>query len=292
MYRSLLRVLTLVIVLACQYAQARTYDDILASGVLTVALYENFPPYSYLDAEGAATGIDVDVASAVAASLGLTPQWLWISAGETVEDDMRNAIWRGHIITREKADILMRVPYDKKFSYARDGYGLARNELVVMFGPYHQERWMVLRDKNKTKDIRTMAVFQYEKLAVEIDSLPSFFLGAEYGGRLRPNLIHTASIFDGVDMLKKGEVAAVVGMQSQLLWRLDSDDARYDISHDGLSGMSVKPWDIGMAVHVENRQLAYAIEDVVDKLAQRQGLRSIFKRYNAVYLPSSLHSFN
>jgi ABC-type amino acid transport substrate-binding protein len=279
-------------VLACQYAQARTYDDILASGVLTVALYENFPPYSYLDAEGAATGIDVDVASAVAASLGLTPQWLWISAGETVEDDMRNAIWRGHIITREKADILMRVPYDKKFSNARDGYGLARNELVVMFGPYHQERWMVLRDKNKTKDIRTMAVFQYEKLAVEIDSLPSFFLGAEYGGRLRPNLIHTASIFDGVDMLKKGEVAAVVGMQSQLLWRLDSDDARYDISHDGLSGMSVKPWDIGMAVHVENRQLAYAIEDVVDKLAQRQGLRSIFKRYNAVYLPSSLHSFN
>lgn len=292
MHRNLLRIITLIIVLACHTVQARTYDDIIASGVLTVALYENFPPYSYRDETGEPTGIDVEMARHIALSLGLKAQWLWISAGETVEDDMRNAIWRGHIITREKADILMRVPYDKKFSYARDGYGLARNELVVMFGPYHQERWMVLRNTDKTKDIRTMAIFQYEKLAVEIDSLPSFFLGAEYGGRLRPNLVHTASIFDGVDMLKKGEVAAVVGMQSQLLWRLNSDDARYDISHDGLTGMSVKPWDIGMAVHVENRQLAYAIEEVVDRLAQEDAISPIFKKYHAVYLPSSLHTLD
>lgn len=45
-------VLSLWLTLCCALAQAdvvkaRAFDDIIESGVLKVAMYENFPPYSY-----------------------------------------------------------------------------------------------------------------------------------------------------------------------------------------------------------------------------------------------------
>jgi len=45
-------VLSLWLALCCALAQAdvvkvRAFDDIIESGVLKVAMYENFPPYSY-----------------------------------------------------------------------------------------------------------------------------------------------------------------------------------------------------------------------------------------------------
>lgn len=268
---------------------ARSYDDIIASGKIIVAVYNNFPPYSFQQ-DGKAAGIDVDLASQLAKGLGVEPEFLWIEAGETTEDDLRNAIWKGHIITKQKADLMMRVPYDRKFSYAIDGYGLPKNDLVAMFGPYHKERWAILRDHAKTNDIRTLAIFQYEDIAVQVDSLPSFFLGGTLQGRLRDHLVHTLTIYDGIDLLKDSKVAAVAGMQSQLEWGLGPLTDQYDISPDGLAAMSIKQWDIGMAVQSDYRQLAYALEGELDKLANSGQLKNIFAHYGVSYLPSSMYA--
>ena len=73
--------------------QARTYDDMLASGVLKVAVYENFPPYSFLQ-NGEARGVDVDLARRLAEGLGLKAELLWVSPGEKLDDDLRNFIWK------------------------------------------------------------------------------------------------------------------------------------------------------------------------------------------------------
>ena len=281
-----LLLMLILLAFACP-VHARSYDDIIESGTITIAVYSDFPPYSYLD-EGEPAGIDIDVAKAVAQGLGVEPRWMWINADENLEDDLRQAIWKGHIITKQKADLMMRVPYDRKFSYGVDGYGLPRNEMVVMFGPYHREKWALLRNVEKTGGIETLAIFQYEKVAVEIDSLPGTFLGATLGGRLQPNLIHTNSIFDAVDKFKKGEVVAVAGMHSQLQWANPASDTA-TINATGLAAMSIKFWDIGMAVKQDYRQLAYAIEGVTEPMIQDGRMQDIFQKYQIVYLKPSIY---
>ncbi|GAB2697547.1 transporter substrate-binding domain-containing protein [Aliiglaciecola sp. 3_MG-2023] len=267
---------------------ARSFDDIMESGYITVAVYNDFPPYSFKDNK-VPRGIDVDVAAQIAKNLNLDVRWMWITADENLEDDMRNAIWKGHIITRKKADLMMRVPYDHKFSYAIDGYGLPKNEMVVMFGPYHRESWAILKDTQKTNNIDTLAIFQYEKIAVEIDSLPSFFLGATIGGRLRDNIVHSESIYKAIDLLKDESVAAVSGMRSQLEWGMPDVGSRYTINATGLAAISIKSWDIGMAVQQDFRQLAYAVEDQITLMVDNGQMQKIFDNYKVTFEPSSLY---
>ncbi len=268
--------------------QAKSYDDIIDAGVITIAVYKHFPPYSFMDGD-TPTGIDIDVGNAIAEGLGVKAEFMWINADENLEDDLRQAVWKGHIITRQKADLMLRVPYDRKFSYGIDGYGLPRNEMVVMFGPYHREKWALLKNTEKTNGIDTLAIFQYEKIAVEIDSLPDTFLGSTIGGRLRKNMVHTTTTFDGVELFKKGEVAAVAGMQSQLEWAQPASE-QYTINATGLAAMSIKAWDIGMAVKTDYRQLAYAIEGITEPMIKDGKMQAIFEKYGLTYTIPGLYA--
>ena len=268
--------------------QAKSYDDIIDAGVITIAVYDNFPPYSFMNGD-APSGIDIDVGKAIADGLGVKAEFMWINADENLEDDLRQAVWKGHIISRQKADLMLRVPYDRKFSYGIDGYGLPRNEMVVMFGPYHREKWALLKNTEKTNGIDTLAIFQYEKIAVEVDSLPDTFLGSTIGGRLRKNLVHTMTTFDGVDLLEKGDVAAVAGMQSQLEWAHPAND-QYTINATGLAAMSIKAWDIGMAVKTDYRQLAYAVEGITEPMIKDGRMQSIFEQYGVTYTIPDLYA--
>ena len=117
---------------------ARSFDDIIESKYINIAVYNDYPPYSYLDAD-TARGIDVDIAKEIAAKLNVELILTWMTPGETTEDDFRNFLWKGHIIHKVKADLMMRAPYDRSFSQKRDDIGLLANELVYMFAPYHQE---------------------------------------------------------------------------------------------------------------------------------------------------------
>ena len=134
------RMISAVCLLACSMlAQAdivkvRAYDDIIASGVLKVALYENFPPYSYR-VDGEPRGVDVELARKIASGLGLEMELLWVAPDETLDDDLRNFIWKGHYLRPNVlADVMLRVPYDREFSYKQNEVGELINELVVMFG--------------------------------------------------------------------------------------------------------------------------------------------------------------
>ncbi|GGR03597.1 transporter substrate-binding domain-containing protein [Deinococcus ruber] len=62
----------------------------VTKGVLTIGQEGTYPPFSYKDAQGNLTGFDVDIAKAVAAKLGLKPQfvlteWSGILAGLQVD---------------------------------------------------------------------------------------------------------------------------------------------------------------------------------------------------------------
>ena len=72
-------------------------DQIRAKGRLRVGVYADFAPFS---ADGAAgpQGIDVDLARLIAERLGVRLDLVLIQAGDTVDDDLRNYVWRGTVV--------------------------------------------------------------------------------------------------------------------------------------------------------------------------------------------------
>ena len=87
----------------------RTYDIILESGYLKVGVYENFPPYSYT-VDGEPRGIDVELGKRIAREIGVDFKVHWIVPDENLGDDLRNNVWKGHYLAKQRlADIMMRV---------------------------------------------------------------------------------------------------------------------------------------------------------------------------------------
>lgn len=105
---STLAVLIIAISSAQSFAGA-TLDRVEKTGVLTNALVNDYPPFSYLDENNTLAGFDIDVAQAVADKLGVklkleTPGWETIVSGK----------WQGRwdvsigsmTPTKERAEVL------------------------------------------------------------------------------------------------------------------------------------------------------------------------------------------
>jgi len=281
--------LALWLTLCCALAQAdvvrvRAFDDIIESGVLKVAMYENFPPYSYQQ-DGQPRGVDFELAQKLAEGLGLKLEVLWVTPDETRDDDLRNFIWKGHYLRRDVlADVMLRVPYDREFSYKRNELGELINELVVMFGPYQRERWQTAYDDRRIEDVPSVAVFQYHPIGVEVDSVPSFYLSSVFEGRLAKNLHHYPSVQQAFAALKEGEVDATMAMRGEIEWLMaQAGDSHLKLAENAYPNMGKQVWDLGMAVHESNRQLAYALEEVLEPLILEGGMEKLYAKHGLHY---------
>lgn len=270
--------------------QSRTLDEVVESGYIEIAVYRDFPPYSWRDEKGEPGGIDIALGKLIAEELGVQPRWFWVTADETLEDDLRNAVWKGHYLDRRVADVMMRVPYDREFSYAIDGYGLPKNDKVVIFGPYHREAWTLARDLNQVGAVRNLAIFQYQKVGVELDSLPDFYLSGAYQGRLRDNVMHYRNVFLALNALRAGEISAVAGMRGQIEWGLGEAAGDFDIDTDGMEQIGKQSWDIGLAVKHTHRQLGYAIEGVIEQALKDGRVETLFTESGLSYLLPGLYA--
>ena len=74
--RRLIFLCGLLLCLGTAQAQVRDFDRITESGTLRVALYQNFPPYSY-EQDGQPRGVDYELATALAEGLGLMLELMW-----------------------------------------------------------------------------------------------------------------------------------------------------------------------------------------------------------------------
>lgn len=282
-------VLALWLTLCCALAQAdvvkvRAFDDIIESGVLKVAMYENFPPYSYQQ-DGQPRGVDVELARKLAEGLGLELQVLWVMPDETLDDDLRNFIWKGHYLRPNVlADVMLRVPYDREFAYKRNELGEVINELVVMFAPYQRERWQTVYDDRRIDEVPSVAVFQYHPVGVEVDSVPSFYLSSVFEGRLAKHTHHYPSVQQAFAALQQGEVDATMAMRAEIEWLLDqADNEHLKLAENAYPNMGKQVWDLGMAVHESNRQLAYALEEVLEPLILEGELEKLYASYGLSY---------
>lgn len=261
---------------AVDLAVARPLDDVLAAGSVRVAVYRDFPPYSWKE-DGVVKGIDVDIAREVAKTLGVKADIWELTADETVSDDLRNAVWKGHYLGGGVADFMMRVPYDRAF-------GLLNPE-AVLAAPYHRERFVFLRDAERV-DTAVIEDLPDVPLAVEIDTVPDFHLASVAGGRLRANVKHYRSQELAFDALWSGEAAATAAPRSQVEAALAARPPRGFV----MSPMTMPPpmrvfWDVGIAVNEASRDLAYAVGDALAALAEDGRMAAIFAKYGATWEP-------
>jgi len=273
-------------------AQARSYDDVVASGYMRIGLYRDFPPYSWLE-NGEPRGVDVEIGKRIAAGLGVRFEPHWITPDENLEDDLRNNVWKGHYLDKDAeqplapkhlADIMMRVPYDRDYAYMRDSTGEMVNEQVVMFGAYQRERWQVAFNGERLESVGTLAVFQYHPVGVEIDSLPDFYLTSAFQGRMRDKTRHFGNVREAFAAMQRGEVDAVMGMRAEIDWLLQhAGDERMRLAENGFPMMGKQEWDLGMAVKQTYRQLGYAAEGVVDDLIRSGEMEKLYAAYGLRY---------
>ena len=251
-----------------------TYDEIIARGTLEIAVYKDFPPFSSR-VDGLLEGVDIDLGRMIAQKLGVKAVFRELQAGEEVGDDLRHAIWKGHYLGSPINDLMLHVPSEREFAL--------RNDMVVIFGSYYQEQLVVVRNRIKTGDTPTLAVFRFEKIGVELDSLPDFFLTGYGGGTLRDNVVHHLTVEAAIEAMLNEETAAVFAPRSQIEAAIGALPDKYSIDTVLAPGLARDRWNLGVAVSIQNRQLGYAIDDILSAMLSNGEIEALFNRHGLSY---------
>jgi ABC-type amino acid transport substrate-binding protein len=266
----------LLLVNPASMAGARPLADVQASGILRVAVYRDFPPF----VEGSRQnprGLDVDLAAALAKRLGVKVEYMVLSAGDDLDADLRNAIWRGPVVGGAVADLMLHVPVDQILA--------SRNDKVVIFAPYYTERLAVVTDPAQTGGDTLLDAFGDRKVAVEGDSLSDAYLMGAFGGQLRSNVVHHLSIDEAMEAMRRGEVAGVMAQRSEIEGALKEHRGEYRIVEMPTPGLFISSWKPGMAVKEDARDLADALEPIVDTMIRDGSIGALFAKYGLTYRP-------
>ncbi len=255
-------------------APAASLDDVKRAGSLKVAVYKDYAPFAD---EG--EGIDVDVGKALAAKLGVQAEVKGYPDADDVDGDLRNIIWRGHPLWREKlADVMMHVPVDP--------HVVEKNaDKVLIFAPYFRERLVVARNKARIPNLPTLQVFTEEKIGVEAETLEDRYLVSQFGGILRQNVVHFKTLKEATDALKKGEVSAVMGRQTLIEAGLGKDASRFEITAAPAPGLATTGWELGLAVKADYPDLKDALAQAMTELVKDGTVQRIFAKRGLSYRP-------
>ena len=281
--KNILKLSALTLILAINLF-ARSIDDIKASGEIVIAVYENFPPYSFIE-NGVEKGIDIELGKKVAASLNVKPVWYFTGFDENLASDLRNTIWRGNLIHKTEADIMFRIPYDYDYLRMTDkSTGELENERVTIKGPYQSEKWIIATNKEVIPQIKTLAIFAYQTIGVEIDMLPDLHLSGFARGLLQRNIKHYANFQDAVNDFKSGKIDAIAGLKSQIEYLIDykNNKDKYYLTQD-IPQMKSQ-WDLATAVSSSYRDLSYHVDGVLDVAYKNDEIKKIFESFGVEYL--------
>jgi len=243
-------------------------DTIQEQGHMLFAVYENFPPYSW-EESGQPTGVDIEIAQLIAEYLGVEARFNFVTAGENLEADLLNNIWKGAVIGGRVANVMMRVPYDSAFS--------CRVEQVVFTGQYGGESIAIAYDRDSYPDEKPVpAFFRFDSVAVESDSIADFYLASFAGGQLAGNVQRHPTMAEAMNALNAGEVKAAMGPLGQLEYGLSDSSA---VHQPPLAGFAISTWTLGVAVNFSYRPLSYSVDDAVNAALQDGRIPAIYASY-------------
>ncbi|HMT91533.1 transporter substrate-binding domain-containing protein [uncultured Thiothrix sp.] len=270
---------TLSLSLVASSLFAAGLDDIKNKGVLSVSLYKDFPPYSYV-ADGKQTGIDVDIANALAAKLGVSSQIRLVGADENVEDDLRNNVWKGHYLGGGVTDLMLHMPVDNAFAEKVDK--------VKFIAPYQLEQVAFAFDTNKVGKQPTLANFMSDSIGVEIDTLSDVYLLEAMQGQISKNIRHFENLSKATTALKAGEIAGVMGPRGELEGLLAEHPDTIQIQSLVTPGLARSNWAMGIAVKADNEELVKAINESMAALVKDGTVKKIFEQYKVTYTPPAI----
>ena len=231
-------------------------------GRLSVAVYHDMPPFHQ-----GGQGIDVEIARALAASLGVSLSLLPFTADENMNDDLRNMVWRGHLLGHGPADVLLHVPVDPPL--------MQGNPRVQIFAPYWRERIVIARDREQLPRLETLDDLGSARVAVPGQTLAGWLMIGAEGGRWRNQLVTRMNNGqEACELMRRGEVAAAAGMLSELESAL-AGDARYAITPLPLP-RARDGWAVGMAVKKDATDLARALQAAINDLGSSGRMAQIF----------------
>ena len=179
----------------------------VASKLLRVAVDQDNSPFSFR-ANGTMTGIDVDIATALANALGVEVELIPRIQGEDVDTDLRANVWKGPLLGGPVGDVMMHVPLDRELAL--------RNREAVLANPYFEQRIALGYDPAKIGPEISFDVFKREKVGVRLGSVADYFVMFADGGALRNNVLHFIKPSDGVKRFLDKEMAAILGVRSEL----------------------------------------------------------------------------
>lgn len=257
-------------------ASARPLDQVTESGTLRVAVYADFPPFSSGKGD-ALQGLDVDLGAAIAKKLGVKVDYMVLTAGESVDDDLRNAVWKGHYLGGGIADLMLHVPYDHTLG--------ERNDNAVLLAPYYQEQVVEVTDPEQTSGDDLVSAFADHKVGVELATLSDGYLVSAYGGSLRENVVHFPSLPEAVAAMRRHEVAGVMGPLAEIEGALGKKRGDYRFHHMPTPGLHRDAWPLGMAVKVNSHDLANRIEPIVEAMIKDGTMTRLFARHGLTYVP-------
>ena len=239
------------------------WDKIRESGALKVAVYNEFAPFSDKGA-----GIDVDLAQALAAKLGLRLALMPFPADEEVADDLRNMVWKGHYLGYGPADLMLHVPVDSRL--------MADNPQVRIFAPYYVESLRLARSAAAIPQLQGVDSLAGKRIGVEKVSIAGMLMLGE--ARLREQVRIYPTAAEALAALKAGALDAVLAKRSEVETALRGDPA-FPVEELAFQRMPRSGWAVGMAVRKDNEDLARRLQAAVNELSASGELAALFEKH-------------
>ncbi len=259
-------------------------DAKITSGILKFAAYDNFPPYSYQAENGKAEGIDVDIARALAEELGLKANIRLVYADESLEDDLRVYVWKGHHVTGPPSDVMMHVPYDEIL--------IKREDKVNFIAPYSEEQVVVAADPDQLGNNPQITAFFSNKIGVERVTMADGYLLGAFRGQIRNNVVHFQSIAEAVQSMVSKELTAVMGTRTEIEAALGDAKEHYQIGLMTMPGIAKPSWDLGLAVKATNEGLTKSLKAAMGKLISDGTIKKIFNKHGTSYhIPAAIINY-
>ncbi|WP_317203303.1 transporter substrate-binding domain-containing protein [Janthinobacterium sp.] len=250
----------------CASAPARAdWHKIQQSGSLKVAVYNEFAPFSDHGA-----GIDVDLAQALANKLGLKLSLLPFPAGESLGDDLRNMVWKGHYLGYGPADVMLHVPVDKQL--------LAENDKVQIFAPYYVETVRLVRSARTIPVFDGLAALEGKQIGAEKVSISAMLMLGEENGKFRDHVRIYPTALEALEQLKAGALDAVLATRSEIESVLKGDPA-FPVEEVAFQRLPRAGWAVGMAVRKDELEVARLLQAAMNELSASGELKAIFAKY-------------
>lgn len=252
----------------------QSLEEIEQRGWIEFAVYDAFAPWSW-EEDGAPRGVDVEIGKLIAEALGVAARFRFVAAGENLEADLRNHVWKGPLVGGRVSNVMLHVPYDSDFA--------CRVEQVVFTGQVYDEAIAIAYDRSAyPEDKPVPAYFRFDAVAVENDTISDFYLTSLAGGQLRANIRRFADYGAAMAALAAGEVKAVMGPRAQLEFAMTPG---IGLHQPPLPGFAKGRWTVGAAIRHTYRALGYAVDGATRDALEDGRIEAIFADHRLTFTP-------